>query len=320
MSVDNKTKEKTMQYKEWLDGWLENYVKPASKQRTYARYRDAIENHITARLGDMCLSELTPYTLQCFVTELLRTGNLKTGTGLSPSSVNVIITIMKASLKTAFSLGMTNEYTADKLKRPRLNEKRIECFTVAEQKQIEGYILERERIRLYGIILCLYTGLRLGELLALEWGDIDFASEEMHITKACHDGIDDDGMFKRLTHTPKTHSSIRIIPLPKQVISLLKKAKAKSKSSYVVSSGEKGISLRAYQQSFAVLLRRLNITHRGFHALRHTFATRALECGMDVKTLSEILGHKNSAITLNRYAHSLTKHKKEMMNLVGKLL
>ena len=96
--------------------------------------------------------------------------------------------------------------------------------------------------------------------------------------------------------------------------------KKKSKSEFVIADGEKSVFMRSYQRTFELLLKKLNLPHKGFHSLRHTFATRALECGMDVKTLSEILGHKNAAITLNRYAHSLWEHKFEMMNKLGKLL
>ena len=87
-----------------------------------------------------------------------------------------------------------------------------------------------------------------------------------------------------------------------------------------MSMGGNAVSIRSYQRSFELLLKRQNIVHCGFHSLRHTFATRALECGMDVKTLSEILGHKNPTVTLNRYAHSLLEHKAAMMNRLGKLL
>ncbi len=220
----------------------------------------------------------------------------------------------------AYCLGFSALYTADKIKRPKMPEAKNECFTLAEQKKIEQYILEKDKTRLFGVILCLYTGLRLGELLALEWGDIDFAEAEMQVNKACHDAKDGSGRFCRITGSPKTRSSIRRIPLPRQLLPHLKALKKKSHATYVLSSGEKPIAVRSYQRSFEGLLKKLKIRHRGFHVLRHTFATRALECGMDVKTLSEILGHKNSAITLNRYAHSFTEHKKGMMNLVGKLL
>lgn len=174
---------------------------------------------------------------------------------------------------------------------------------------------------MFGVVLCLYTGLRIGELLALEWGDIDFQKGIISVSKSCHDGKDDNGRFARITDTPKTETSEREIPFPKQLIPYVRNLKKDSNSVYVVASNsEKPISVRAYQRSFELFLKRLNIQHKGFHSLRHTFATRALECGMDVKTLSEILGHKNSAVTLNRYVHSLMDHKRDMMNKLGKLL
>ena len=94
----------------------------------------------------------------------------------------------------------------------------------------------------------------------------------------------------------------------------------KISSPLVISKNGEGISNRTYQRNFESLLKSLNIKHRGFHTLRHTFATRALECGMDVKTLSELLGHKSPAVTLKKYAHTFLIHKKEMMNRLGKLL
>ena len=255
-----------------------------------------------------------------FVTELLTKGNLKTGKGLSANSANAIITVVQNSLKTAYGLGFAKEYIADKIKRPRATEKKVECFSSAEQKKIEQYIISKNKPKLIGIVLCLYTGLRIGELLALEWSDIDFTKGELYVNKTCHDGKNDTGTFSRITDKPKTESSMRTIPLPKQIIPLLREAKKKSHSTFVVSNGEKSISVRSYQRSFASLLEKLEIPHRGFHSLRHTFATRALECGMDVKTLSEILGHKSPTVTLNRYVHSLMDHKKDMMNRLGKLL
>ncbi len=309
-----------MYYQEWLNQWLENYIKPTAKQRTSVRYEEIIRQHVVPKLGTLEVSDVSPYIIQCFVTELATSGNLKTGKGLSPSSINVIITVIQNSLRTAYILGVISEYTADKIKRPKAQEKKVECFSVAEQKKIENYVLSSEKDKLIGILLCLYTGLRLGELLALEWTDIDFSKSELYINKTCHDGKNENGVFGRITDTPKTASSIRTIPLPKQLLPILKKAKRKSHSTFVVSNGEKIMAFRSYQRTFASILRKLEISHRGFHSLRHTFATRALECGIDVKTLSEILGHKNPTVTLNRYVHSLMEHKKEMINRLGKLL
>lgn len=100
----------------------------------------------------------------------------------------------------------------------------------------------------------------------------------------------------------------------------LRQIKRRAKSEFVIADGDKPVFVRSYQRTFELLLKKLKIKRKGFHALRHTFATRALECGMDVKTLSEILGHKNATVTLNRYVHSMLEHKTQMMNRLGKLL
>ena len=304
-----------MKYIDWLIQWLENYIRPSVKVRTYERYRLIIEQHIKDKTGSMKLDDLSPLILQSSVTGLLQSGNKKTGKGLSANSVNAVISVIQSSLKTAHLLGLTKAYTADKLKRPKLKEKPVECFTLAEQKRIEQAILNGKKDKLYGIILCLYSGLRIGELIALQWDDIDLTKGILTISKSCHDGK--DGL---IIDEPKTATSRRIIPLPKQLVPILRSVKKRSDSSSVVSANGKPVSVRSYQRSFELLLKKLNIPHKGFHSLRHTFATRALECGMDVKTLSEILGHKNPTITLNRYAHSLMEHKADMMNRLGKLL
>lgn len=310
-----------MQYKEWLNEWLECYVKPSSKQKTYIRYSEIVSGHIVKALGDYEMSELTPLVLQRFATELLQSGNIKTGRGLSANSVNGIITVIQNSLKVACAIGLIKEYTADKIKRPKAREKQVSCFTSVEQRQIEQAVLNGKKPKLFGVVLCLYTGLRIGELLALTWNDIDFQKGIITVSKSCHDGKDEEGKFARITATPKTETSEREIPFPKQLIPYLRSVKKESDSTYVVAStSDKLVSVRAYQRSFELLLKKLHIPHKGFHSLRHTFATRALECGMDVKTLSEILGHKNANVTLNRYVHSLMDHKKDMMNRLGKLL
>ena len=304
-----------MKYIDWLKVWLQNYVLPSVKIRTYERYSLIVNLHIRDKIGTLELNDLTPLLLQQYITELLQNGNRKTGKGLSANSVNAVISVLQSSLKIANFLGMTAEYTADKLKRPKLKEKPVECFTFKEQKQIEQAILNGKKDKMYGILLCLYSGLRIGELIALQWSDIDLAKGILTVSKSCHDSK--DGL---VVDEPKTTNSRRLIPLPKQILPILKNIKKKSDSSFVVSANRSSVSVRSYQRSFELLLKRLNISHKGFHSLRHTFATRALECGMDIKTLAEILGHKNPTVTLNRYAHSLMEHKADMMNRLGKLL
>lgn len=313
-----------MIYEHWLKEWLENYVKPASKQKTYSRYTEIVNQHIVQRLGKYEMDELTPLILQHFTTELLKSGNLKTGSGLSANSVNCIVTVIQNSLKSAFAVELVSEYRADRIKRPKIKEKQVTCFTKNEQKKLERAALNdlyNKKPKSFGILLSMYTGLRIGELLALEWMDVDFKKGRISVTKTCHDASDGSGNLVRITDTPKTDSSRRVIPVPKQVLPYLKEMRKITNSDYVISSRDgKPVSMRAYQRSFELKLKKLDIQHRGFHALRHTFATRALECGMDVKTLSEILGHKSPTVTLNRYVHSLMDHKKEMMNRLGKLL
>ena len=309
-----------MKYNQWLDIWLENYVKPTSKRKTYTIYKQIVEKRLKPRLGEYELNEISPVILQCYVTELLRQGNAITGTGLSANTVNGIITVIQNSLKLACTIGESEKYIADKIKRPKTSEKEVSCFTVAEQKKIERAVLADKRQKMFGIVLCLYTGLRIGELLALTWKDIDFIKGVLSVNKTIHDGKDENGRICSIIGVPKTQSSVRSIPLPKQLIPVLKKIKKETESEYVVSDKRRGVSVRVYQRNFSVLLKRIGVPHKGFHALRHTFATRTLECGMDVKTLSEILGHKSATTTLNRYVHSMADYKKEMMNKLGKLL
>lgn len=307
-----------MKFKEWLATWLEKYVRPSAKLRTYTAYSQTIKLHIVPSLGEYPLSDLTPSVLQGFVAEKLNSGNRKTGNGLSVNTVNSMITILQLSLKTAFLVGEAEDYTADKIKRPRGKEKQVDCFSVSEQKKIEEAALDDKRLKMRGIVICLYTGLRIGELLALEWADVDLDKKLITVSKACYDGRR-NGKYYRITDTPKTGDAYRSIPAPQALMPVLRELKRKRRNSeYVIFDGDNKVSVRGYQRSFELLLKRVNVRQRGFHSLRHTFATRALECGMDVKTLSELLGHKNASTTLSRYVHSLLEHKYEMMNMLGK--
>lgn len=292
-----------MQYREWLEMWLENYVTPMRKARTADLYTEIAEKKIIPYLGGYNLDELTPIILQRYVTELSQSGNVRTGKGLSSNSVNGIISVIQSSLQTAYRLGYTKGYIGDKIIRPKTTERRIECFTAAEQKKIEETVLSGEKQKLLGIVICLYTGLRISELLALTWGDVNFNKGEVSISKSCY-----CGKHGRMVDRVKTEHSERVIPLSRQILKILRSMKKESDCEYVVSSHGKPITTRSYQRSFEILQDKLHIARRGFHALRHTFATRALECGMDVKTLSEVMGHKNSSVTLNRYAHCLRKN------------
>ena len=299
-----------MKYKDWLLEWLAVCVKPAAKERTHEKYTRVCRNHLIPALGDLALEALTASVLQRFIADMV--------CRFSPNTVNVVISVMKSSLKKAVVYGVTPREFTGGITRPRASERQVACFTAEEQKKLERYVLESKKQKLVGILLCLYTGLRIGELLALTWDDVDFTENVLSVTKSCHDGWGAGG-YQKVTELPKTGSSMRRIPIPKQLSGVLKRAKREGGGAYIVG-GDRPVSVRSYQRTFELLQRRLRIPHHGFHALRHTFATRALECGMDVKTLSELLGHKNPTVTLDRYAHSLMEHKRTMMDRLGKLL
>ena len=302
-----------MKYKNWLNEWLALYVKPTTKIRTYKKYSRQIELHLLPALGEFELNDLTATVLQRFTVDL-------SGKGLSANTVNGIISVLKSSLRRAVLLGVTDKEFTNSIVRPKQREKQVDCFPKEEQRKIEQFIFEKKKNKLFGVVFCLYTGLRIGELLALTWDDVDLQKGIITVSKSCHDSWE-NGKYVKVIDTPKTDFSERVIPLPKKLLTRLRECKKSSSGNYVVC-GERvhGAQVRSYQKSFELLLKRLKLPHKGFHSLRHTFATRALECGMDIKTLSEILGHKNPTITLKRYAHSMLEHKTEMMNRLGKLL
>ena len=309
-----------MKLKEWLDIWLNKYTKFAVKLRTYERYRYIIEKHINPKLGESDLYDLSAVTLQDYVLSELESGNLISSKGLANNSVIGIVNVLKSALKLAKSLEICAVDNSDKIKLPMATEKPVTAFEKWEQEKLEKYCLSSKKTNYLGIIICLYTGIRLGELLALTWNDIDLKSGIMTISKTAY-RIKQNGKPQVVIDKPKTKNSSRLIPLPKQLLEILKRAKRISKSDFVLSTRTGGIvGTRAYQKTYERILKKLDIPYKNFHSLRHTFATRAIEMGMDVKTLSEILGHKNPVITLQRYTHSMLSYKTEMMNKMGKML
>lgn len=309
-----------MKLNEWLDIWLNKYVKHTIKARTYFTYQNMIRHHINPILGDRELSEINAEILQSFMNEKIEHGNLLNGKPLSTSTVLAIKSILKQALTFALKLGLMEKDYFTFISIPRKMEKEVDAFELVDQKRIEEYCLQSSKNNYFGIILCLYTGIRIGELLALSWNDIDFEKKLLFVRHTISI-INENGVTKTVLQEPKTKNSKRVIPLPFNILSHLKKIKKKSKSQFLITTHSNGmVSIRSYQRTFEKILKRCHIEHKNFHALRHTFATRALEAGMDIKTLSEILGHKNASITLNRYSHSLMNHKIVMMNKIGKML
>lgn len=309
-----------MKLKEWLDIWLNKYTKHTIKLRTYEKYHYIITKHINPQLGDCDLNNLPAITLQNFVLNKLESGNLLTHKKLANNSVIGIMNVLKSALSLAKSFDIIDKNNADKIKLPAPTERPVYAFEKTEQEDLEKFCLESKTNNHIGIVICLYTGIRLGELLALTWQDIDFSTGLISITKTAY-RAKENGVSKIVVDQPKTKNSVRIIPLPNVLLDILKQIKQTSKSKYVLSTRKGGIvENRSYQRTYATILHKLNIPYKNFHALRHTFATRAIEMGIDVKTLSEIMGHKNPIITLARYTHSMLSYKIEMINKMGQML
>lgn len=302
-----------MKLKELLELWLEMYMKHTIKIRTYNRYKSICELHLIKDLGEYELDELKPNVLQDFLLK-------KIDDHYSTNTIKGIVSVLKQALRLAITLEFVDKEYCSNLKMPSSEEKEISVFTKKEQQVIESFCLNHKKRNYIGIVICLYTGIRLGELLALTWDDIDFNSNLLTINKTSY-SAKVDGKTQIIVDKPKTKKSNRVIPLPNQLVKLLKIIKKESNSKYVITTRNSGIvGNRSYQRTFKFILKKVNVPYRNFHSLRHTFATNAIELGMDVKTLAEILGHTNAMITLNRYSHSLLNYKIEMMNKLGKNL
>lgn len=309
-----------MKLQELLQIWLNKYAKLTLKTRSYTGYADIIRLHINPKLGDYDIQDITPVILQDYVIEKLKSGNLITHKPLASNTVYRIVSILKQSFNLALNLELISKNPTQNIKLPKSKEKEVLALTREEQKILEEYCLKSIKDNYLGIIICLYTGIRLGELLALTWDDIDFEKKYLCIKKTSYT-MKQNNKTIIVTDTPKTKKSNRLIPLPDKLIQLLNIYKAKSTSKYIIHTHRNEmVEIRSYQRTFESILNKCNIKHYNFHCLRHTFATRALELGMDIKTLSEILGHTNVAITLNRYAHSLLDYKIQEMNKIAQIL
>lgn len=298
-----------MIYSEWAGIWYRNYVQPYKKISTTQKYRDVLKKHVIPILGYVPVKALNGEIIQRFVCKL--------NESYSSGTVNTVIAVLLKSLNDARINGVISAGEVPAFHRPQKVLRRVECFNSKEQRSIEKYILESKKKRLFGIIICFYTGLRIGELLALEWSDVDLENGRLNVNKSCHYGRDVNGVYKRIVEAPKTESSDRIVPIPRELTKYFKMMDT-GDCLNVVSHNGKPVPTRTYQAAFTSILKKLGIENRCFHSIRHTFATRALESGMDVRTLSELMGHKNPSVTLSRYAHSLIEHKTLMMEKLVK--
>lgn len=311
-----------MKLKELMNEWLYDYHKADIKERTFLRYESLKKYHFDNNIiVEMDIEDISPRDIQRFVNELRDKTSVRTSKPLSASSINTIITMLKLSFDYAIDFEITKNNPTQRIKRLRINKaKEIKAFTRDEQIKIEKYIENENNDENFGVILALYTGLRLGELLALTWNDVNLKTGVITISKTLYRALENNVWVDRVS-SPKTISSNREIPLPiflKEKLKLLKKNKKSSR--IVIRNDGTKLGEKIFIYRYHKLLRKAHVRDLNFHCLRHTFATRALENKMDIKTLSEILGHANASTTLNIYAHSLIDHKKQQMRKFKRLI
>ena len=304
---------------ELMTTWLDRCERERVKSRTYSRYKGLIVQHILPELGDTQIDDLGRRQISEFLTAHQADGNLR-GEALSATSTNLMLTVLNAAFTYACDMELLSANPCDRVRRVPGPPSRVEAFTREEQRRLEEAIAVSEDRRLFGIRLCLYTGLRIGELLGLEWQDVDMEKGILHIQKTVYREKNAEGEWQLFVDRPKTAASERMVPLPGYLAEDLRIYRRGARSEFVIENKKaERMSIRSYQYLFERLTEKAGVRKLNFHALRHTFATRALECGMDIKTLSELMGHKNATITLNRYAHSMMDTKIAAMNKLEKL-
>lgn len=311
---------------EWLPHWLELYARPSVRHSTYVSYEGYVRKHLVPALGAVQLDKLAPADLQRFYLRKLQEDNL------APKTISNLHACLHRALQQAVKEQMIPFNPCDAVDLPRKETVEISVLTREQQAKL---MRESYRHR-YGVFirLALSTGMRIGEIVGLRWDDIDFANRILFVRSTLNrlPTIDGESKTQIFVGTPKTKNGRRSIPLFDAIISDLQDWRktqetdaqlaqsAYENTGYVVTNEfGKPIEPRTFRDHYVRILKAAELPHFTFHALRHTFATRAIEQGMDVKALSKILGHASVGFTLDTYAHLLDDHKRESMMLMQEL-
>lgn len=318
----------------WLRSWLATYALPTVKQSTYISYESYVRLHLEPLLGTEKLTTLTVERLQHFFNDKQKT--------LSPKSLRNIYNMLHNCLEQAIINGHLLRNPLQGVKLPSVRKKEITILNPTEQASLHSAVNASTTPAAFGIIFTLSTGIRLGELLGLQWGDLDYTNHTIRIRRTVGrlQKVDEHGNLiskeaglpttEIVVRTPKSSNSQRTIPLfekawnnlmlycirQQETLSLLGKRWTTTTPIFSTPLGTI-YEPRTYEDLFKRTLKVANLPNINFHALRHTFATRALEAGMDIKVLSSILGHAQASTTLNLYAHALPDHKKNSMEKMG---
>ncbi len=298
---------------QWLHTWLYTYKKNSIKPKTFDQYECIIRSKLSEEFGEVKLVDLKGTQLQKYYNWLF-------GEGLSARTIHIINTVLHAALKKAIKCGLVKNNICDTVELPREAQKERRVLSPQEQEELIAQLKKNPSDYIY--IFALFTGMRRGEVLALTWDDVDLEQAVIKVNKTLV-RVNNYDNKKEKTHLevgePKTAAGRRVVPIVDTVIDVLteqikyiKKNITVNKQNLVFPS-ENGtyIDPGNYNRRFYKIIKKLGLPKTNPHALRHSFATRALEAGVDLKTTQELLGHSSIDITANLYTHALMEHKKE---------
>ena len=294
--------------------WKED-KKQYVKRSTFAAYTLLIENHILPTFGEMALVE--EQDVQPFVFR-------KLNEGLSHKTIKDILIVLKMILRFGAKNQMT-EYRQIDIKFPTERDKHsIDILNRSHQKQIMEYIRLHFTFKNLGIYICLSAGMRIGEICALTWDDLDVENGIIHVRKTIQRiyVIEEHRKYTEvILDTPKTKNSIREIPMTKNLLKMIRPIKKIVNGNfYVLTNEPKPTEPRTYRNYYKQFMQSLGLPLMKFHGLRHSFATRCIESKCDYKTVSVLLGHSNISTTLNLYVHPNLEQKKRCMEQMSRLL
>ena len=287
--------------------WLK-YKKNTVKKSTYYNYSYSVAKYLYPSFAGKNITKIKNYNN--FIEELSDT--------LSPKTVRDIVTKLKEIIN-FYEEEHNTKLNIKKMSLPKINKKEIQILSNKEKQKLEKYCIQQNDLKSLGILICLNTGLRVGEVCALRWENVDFETRRIHVEKTIERIYSkEENKTIVIIDTPKSITSVRTIPINSKLYNILKQIRGKSKKTDHVLTGasEHHVEPRNYQYHFKEILKRSKVKKYKFHTLRHTFATNCIEAGMDIKSLSEILGHADVSITLNIYVHSSDKTKRKYLEKI----
>lgn len=293
----------------WMTYWLDVLCAPYVKRSSSDAYRTIIESHIEPTFGSVRLTKLNTKALQIWLDELT--------VRYAPSTVHNIFRVLNSILSKAVDQGLIQRNPLKDIRKPKYEVKKARYLSRAEQKQLEKTIRQDGKLE---YLLCLYTGLRLGELCGLRWDDVDFLNNELHIRHTIK-RVKQSGQKHTavIVSTPKSTSSERTIPVPPFLMQQLKRCR-KENGFVFESTGGRYIDPRTVQERFSGIAKQAGIIGAHMHTLRHTYATRCLEAGIPYDVLAELLGHSSPLVTLKCYAHCTGEQKHCYVNKLHQLV